>query len=941
VGLKPLGALADTNRLRLALGLPLRHQAELAALLRDIYDPAGTNFHRYLSPAQFAARFGPTAEDYGAVAAFAQSHGWRVVRAHANRLLLDVEGPVSAARDAFHVNMNVFRHPSGRRAFFAPRNEPSVEAGVPLAHIAGLDDYLLPEPQVVTSARNPVAANTGSGPGGAYMGRDFRAAYLPGVALDGAGQTVALVEFDTFHTNDILNYENMAGLPNVPVTAVPVDGFNAPPSDSGGNDEVSADIELTISMAPGLSQVLVYEASYIVPSVSDDLLNQIAEDDLANQIACCWFYTIDSTTDSIFQEMAAQGQSFFCASGDTGAYYPDPSPLVSDPNITIVGGTTLTTTGPGGSWMAETVWNWFTTGQYPLAAGSGGVSATYAIPYWQQSVNMSSNGGSTAFRNLPDVALTADNIVLISRNGQLNFGGGTSCATPLWAGLTAMVNQQAARNGRPSVGFLNPALYGLGQGALYPSLFHDITTGNNTNSNGSTKFFATPGYDLCTGWGTPNGQALINALAPPDNLVLLPLAGASFTATNSVALAGWTQSLALKNTDGSVTDWTLSPPPKWLTLSATNGVVAPGQAAVVTLSLTSGATNLPAGSYTAALLLTNLTDGVTHPFPVFLRVADPLMIAPESGMAVAGPVGGPFNPAIQTFVLENAAATPLSWSAQSGSPLVSFLPGGGTLPVGGSVPVFAFLGGAASNLLISAQSATLSFADLTTGTTETQSFTLAVGNGGFETGDFSDWTLTGTDAATDNFVGSGIFVSDYIHSGAAAALLGEFGSTATLSQVLPTAAGRPYLLSFWLDNPVGGDPNQFAVKWGGSTLFAQTNLGQFLWTNLQYVVPAPAAATTLAFVFRNDPDAFGLDDVSVTAVSAPSFLAATISNGVPVLSWSAMPGFGYQLQYATDLGSPRWINSGAAMVATNGIVTAADPRPSDPRRFYRVELLPP
>ena len=115
-------------------------------------------------------------------------------------------------------------------------------------------------------------------------------------------------------------------------------------------------------------------------------------------------------------------------------------------------------------------------------------------------------------RNIPDVALTADNIYVVYNNGQSGGFGGTSCAAPLWAAFTALVNQQAAANGHATVGFINPAIYSIGNSSSYTSNFHDVTTGNNTNSASPTKFFAAPGDDLCTGWGTPKGQSLIDAL---------------------------------------------------------------------------------------------------------------------------------------------------------------------------------------------------------------------------------------------------------------------------------------------------------------------------------------------------------------------------------------------------------------------------------------------
>ena len=128
---------------------------------------------------------------------------------------------------------------------------------------------------------------------------------------------------------------------------------------------------------------------------------------------------------------------------------------------------------------------------------------------------MTTNQGSTTMRNVPDVALTADNIFVVADNGQEENVGGTSAATPLWAGFTSLVNQQSVAGGSPPVGFLNPALYTIGKGPNYPNCFHDTTVGDNTWAGSPDRFFAVPGYDLCTGWGTPRGTNLINALASP------------------------------------------------------------------------------------------------------------------------------------------------------------------------------------------------------------------------------------------------------------------------------------------------------------------------------------------------------------------------------------------------------------------------------------------
>ena len=125
---------------------------------------------------------------------------------------------------------------------------------------------------------------------------------------------------------------------------------------------------------------------------------------------------------------------------------------------------------------------------------------------------MTLNGGSTTMRNVPDVALTADNVWVIYENGNSDWFGGTSCAAPLWAGFIAL-GQPAGGRYRPCPGRLfNPALYTIASSAKYTNCFHDITTGNNEWSGSPSLFVATAGYDLCTGLGTPNGTNLINAL---------------------------------------------------------------------------------------------------------------------------------------------------------------------------------------------------------------------------------------------------------------------------------------------------------------------------------------------------------------------------------------------------------------------------------------------
>ncbi len=370
---------------------------------------------------------------------------------------------------------------------------------------------------------------------------------------------------------------------------VPIDG-GVPAPTPFGNPEVSLDIEMILSMSPGVSNIYVYEAPN--PSPWEDILNRMVSDDVAKQISSSWGGGgPDPVAEQIFEEMALQGQSYFNASGDSDAYTGFiPFPCDS-PHITSVGGTTLTT-GRRASYTSETVWNWGIEYGDDGVGSSGGISPTYSIPTWQTNVNMTARGGSQTMRDLPDVALTGDNVWVIFGGGQTGAFGGTSCASPLWAGFTSLINQQAALNGLSPMGFLNPALYALAARSGYTNEFHDITTENNTWSGSPNLFYATNNYDLCTGLGSPNGTNLIDALvsSPPLTNVITHLSappppyGSTLAALNG-GNANGTWELFVQNdtpfNSGMISNgW-------WLTLSTASPV---GYAAdnAVTMSASAG-----------------------------------------------------------------------------------------------------------------------------------------------------------------------------------------------------------------------------------------------------------------------------------------------------------------------------------------------------------------
>jgi subtilase family serine protease len=508
--------MPGTQRMQVALHLPLRNQAELEQLLERLYDPQSPDYHHFLSVQEFTEEFGPTQQDYDAVVHFAQANGLTVTDTVPNRRLVDVEGSVTSIGKALHVAMGVYQHSSENRTFFAPDREPTTGLPFALLSVTGLTDYVLPHRMLkkgnATKAAAAIANITGSGPGNTYLPSDMRAAYYGSGSLTGAGQAIGIFSFDGYLASDVTLFYSKTGMSSsVPIQNVLVNGYNGKCSANGtgsgtcDDGEQVLDIVNAIGMAPGISKVLFYEGN-------DDtnILNQMATDNTAKVLSCSWGWSPSdgSADDPIFQEMQAQGQSFVSASGDSGAFnsqtYDFPS---DDPYIAQVGATDLNTNGAGGAWSSETGW----------PDSGGGISQTgYAIPAYQKLTGVinSSNKGSTTLRNAPDIAAEGNFDNYTCTNGSCSGGwGGTSFAAPRWAGFLALANQQSLANGNSTVGFVNTPVYNIGVGSSYTSDFHDITSGSNPPSAGSgSGFNAVTGYDLVTGWGSPTVN-LIGALS--------------------------------------------------------------------------------------------------------------------------------------------------------------------------------------------------------------------------------------------------------------------------------------------------------------------------------------------------------------------------------------------------------------------------------------------
>jgi kumamolisin len=527
---QPVGRLAESQLMTLNVVLPLSDQAGLDEFLSELYDPNSPSFHQYLTPAQFTARFGPSLADYNAAVSYVKANGFQVVGGSRDGMNIVIRGPVSAVEHAFHVTMRTYKHPSENRNFYSPDREPTTSLSFQLWHVSGLDNFSIPHPRLVKKSDYAAAhglsvnqvvpyATTGSGPSASFLGSDMRAAYYGSGSLTGAGQNLGLLEFEGTDLADLNTYfANAHQTNNVPVTLLSVDGTSTSCTYSrrNGCDDTEQTLDMTqaIGMAPGLASLTMYIGSTDTAMIAA----MTTHNPLPTTIGCSWGWTPDdpSTLDPYFKKMAAQGQNFFAASGDSSTWSSrNEAWPADDANVISVGGTDLITATAAGAWKSETAW----------ADSGGGISPdSIAIPSWQQLAGVinSSNKGSTTYRNGPDVSANA-NFTFYTCADQTsclaNDYGGTSFAAPMWAAYIALVNQQLKANGQSTIGFLNPTLYQQNTGSGYAADFHDVSSGT------SGSYSAVTGFDLVTGWGSPNTgliAALTGSTSPQPSFALSP-----------------------------------------------------------------------------------------------------------------------------------------------------------------------------------------------------------------------------------------------------------------------------------------------------------------------------------------------------------------------------------------------------------------------------------
>jgi kumamolisin len=450
---------------------------------------------------EFGVVHGANSSDIRAIEAFAHEYGLTVRETSQARRSVVLSGTAGNMQQAFGVTLHHYSSPSGA---YRGRTGP-VMIPEELQHIVkavlGLDNRPVAKPHVRFHATQGAGSLTAVEVGELYN--------FPSQTT-GSGQTIGIIELGGgYKTADLTTYFKALGVKPPSVKSVSVDGgVNQPGADTDADGEVMLDIEVAGSVAPGASVVV-----YFAPNTDQGFVDAIstAVHDTTNKpsaISISWGGPEDSWTeqsaDAMLQavtDAASLGVTVTAAAGDNGSddgvgdgqlHVDLPACL---PPVLACGGTRLNTS--HNKITGEVVWNENATNE---GATGGGVSKLFAIPTYQASANVPVQPETNfAGRGVPDVSGDADPATgyRVRVDGKNMVIGGTSAVAPLWAGLIALLNQAL---GHP-VGFLQPAIYQIGE-----SVFRDITSGNNGYWN------AGPGWDACTGLGSPDGTALMNAL---------------------------------------------------------------------------------------------------------------------------------------------------------------------------------------------------------------------------------------------------------------------------------------------------------------------------------------------------------------------------------------------------------------------------------------------
>jgi kumamolisin len=532
-----LGPVDQHQQISVLLALPLSDPQAAAEFVRHVSAPGDPLFHQYLTPQEFAAKYGANAADYAALKEWAINNGLTIAHESLARTCLTVRGSLVQVQTLFKTPLNNYRPADGNQ-FYSAAIRPTIpdEIASRVSGVIGLTNgahyAALAKPYKVLGedAALPTKApdSGGTGPGGTYSPADLITCYQIPAYGGIAPQSVAVFEQGGFSPSDVNLYLNTLKLPHPPVTFVSVNGYDGAVDNNQVELEAVLDIDMIIGINPKVKEVFVYEDGNDPFGVAMvDALDQMATDKKAQTVSIS--YGIDevqqgatemTAENQALTQLASEGITVLVSAGDNGAYgrtggdyspaqleAPDPG---SQPLVTCVGGTTLTT-GPNEAWLGEEVWNRLALGD---GATGGGVSSFWTIPDWQVPGYVTTNGGSSTYRNVPDVGAVGDPLTGVGVYSKINGGwiqiGGTSVSAPIWGGYMSILNAGSQYLFGTTIGFFNPTLYnigyllGIGYGNPSNYLFPapDGTNGNPGFYGGTAGFSAGYGYDNCTGSGT-------------------------------------------------------------------------------------------------------------------------------------------------------------------------------------------------------------------------------------------------------------------------------------------------------------------------------------------------------------------------------------------------------------------------------------------------------
>jgi subtilase family serine protease len=559
---------ADPNQeISLVLVLPLKDAKAANEFVKRVSDPTDELYGKFLTPGEFAAKYGANPGDYTRLKSWAEDSKLKISQESVSRTTLTVQGTAAQFEALFNVQINNYRSPQGK-AFYSVNTAPVIPSQISsvLSGVIGLSNSVQYAPlckmykKLGETGSAGIKSNTagGSGPGGAYNADDLRDAYNIPLLGGTVQQTVAVFEQGGYAQSDVEKYFRNNHLPSVSVKPRLVNGYDGHINDPNIELEAVLDVDMVVGINPAVHEVLVYEDGNDPFGVALlDALTDVANDNLVQTWSIS--YGGDErmarmhqaqAENQIFVQMAAQGITVFVSSGDNGAYgdsgqglnAPDPG---AQPLITSVGGTTLFT-GTDAFFGAEEVWNLLVTG---LGATGGGVSEFWTIPHWQPRSVVTPNGGSATNRNVPDVAAVANPETGVAVYSAINGGwvqvGGTSVAAPIWAGYISLLRSARQTLALGGIGFFNPTLYKFAE-AYYGQygVLHDVFDGTNGNSTtyGIPGYSAGLGYDNCTGWGSMDGQGFADVfLTTPTKKGTPPgkFGGLAGTAQSTTANLSW------------------------------------------------------------------------------------------------------------------------------------------------------------------------------------------------------------------------------------------------------------------------------------------------------------------------------------------------------------------------------------------------------------------